>query len=154
MAFIKKKKSKAACFLCEMAKGKNTKFLIWKGKYSMVVMNIYPYNNGHLMVAPVKHKKDINLLDEKESGEIFSAVKKSIQILKKTMKPEGFNVGINLGKCAGAGLAGHMHIHIVPRWNGDTNFMPVISSTKIIPQSLEQLSDILKKSFCTDTKGK
>lgn len=146
MEFIKKKKSRG-CFLCEMIKGKNTEFLIWKGKYSIVVMNAYPYNNGHLMIAPIKHTKDINHLSEKEVQEIFSALKECVQILKKVMKPDGFNIGINLGKCAGAGLLGHIHIHIVPRWNGDTNFMPVISATKVIPQSLEQLSIILKKNF-------
>ncbi len=137
-----------------MVKGKKTNFLIWKGKYAIVVINIYPYNNGHLMVAPIKHKSDIIHLDQKEIQEIFLAVKQSIQVLKKTMKPQGFNIGINLGKCAGAGLPGHIHIHIVPRWNGDTNFMPVISSTKVIPQSLEQLADILKTSFSEHRKDR
>ncbi len=144
--FIKKKKSKK-CFLCEAAKNKKTEFLLWKGNFAMIVMNIYPYNNGHLMVAPRKHKKDFEQLSEQEILEMFEAIKKCIEILRKTIKPNGFNIGINLGMCAGAGLPGHIHIHIVPRWNGDTNFMPVIASTKIISQSLEQLSEILKKEF-------
>ncbi|MCM8763886.1 MAG: HIT domain-containing protein [Candidatus Omnitrophica bacterium] len=144
--FIKEKKSKK-CFLCELTKNKNAECSLWKGSFTLVVMNKYPYNNGHLMVAPIKHKKELNQLSEKEIIELFNAIRLSIDVLHKTIKPHGFNIGINLGKCAGAGLPGHIHIHIVPRWNGDTNFMPVIASTKVIPQSLEQLSRILKKEF-------
>lgn len=144
--FVRKPKSKK-CFLCELSKKNNAKFLLWKGNYSMIVMNIYPYNNGHLMVAPIRHKKDFEDISKDEILEIYDAIKIASKVLKKVLKPDGFNIGINLGKCAGAGLPGHLHIHIVPRWNGDTNFMPVISSTKVIPQSLEQLSQILKKEF-------
>lgn len=144
--FVKKTKNKG-CFICDVSKKKKTEFLIWKGKYSIIIMNIYPYNNGHLMVAPVKHKKDFSNISNDEALEMFAAVKRAVDVLKKVLKPDGFNIGINLGRCAGAGLPGHMHIHIVPRWNGDTNFMPVLASTKIIPQSLEQLSKILKKEF-------
>lgn len=144
--FIKKQKNKK-CFLCDISRNKNMKFLLWKGNHSIVVMNIYPYNNGHLMIAPILHKKDFIMLTEEEIVEIFQAIKMVLQVIKKILKPDGFNVGINLGKCAGAGLPGHIHIHVVPRWNGDTNFMPVLASTKVIPQSLEQLSKILKKEF-------
>ena len=144
--YIKKGNNKR-CFLCEISHKKRNKFLLWKGDYSMVVMNIYPYNNGHLMIAPIKHKKDFNSLQNDEIGEMFHILKTTVNILNKTLKPQGFNIGINLGRCAGAGLPGHIHIHIVPRWNGDTNFMPVLASTKIISQSFEELSDILKKEF-------
>ncbi|MCM8825875.1 MAG: HIT domain-containing protein [Candidatus Omnitrophica bacterium] len=144
--YIRKKKSKK-CFLCEFSKNKNSECLIWKRSLTLVVINRYPYNNGHLLVAPIKHKKELNQLSENEAIELFDTVKISINILRKTIKPQGFNIGINLGKCAGAGLPGHLHIHIVPRWNGDTNFMPVIASTKIISQSIEQLSKSLKKEF-------
>ncbi|MCM8821296.1 MAG: HIT domain-containing protein [Candidatus Omnitrophica bacterium] len=151
--FIKGKKSKK-CFLCEYIKNKDVEYLLWKGNYTMVVMNKYPYNNGHLMIAPVKHKKELNQLSEKEIIELFNAIRISTEVLSRTIKPHGFNIGANLGESAGAGLPGHLHIHIVPRWNGDTNFMPVIASTKVIPQSLEQLSIILKKEFSKIRKGK
>ncbi|MCM8759102.1 MAG: HIT domain-containing protein [Candidatus Omnitrophica bacterium] len=144
--FIKRPKSKK-CFLCEFGKKKNAKFLLWKGFHSIIVMNIYPYNNGHLMVAPILHKKDLEDLTEEEIIEMTQAIKKALRIIKKVLKPEGFNIGVNLGKCSGAGLPGHIHVHIVPRWIGDTNFMPVVASTKVIPQSLEQLSEVLKKEF-------
>ncbi|MCX7704771.1 MAG: HIT domain-containing protein [bacterium] len=146
ISFIKKPKA-GKCFLCEAVRNKNADFMVWKGKYTMVVMNIYPYNNGHLMVAPIKHKGNFEDIDKNEILEIYNALKMVLRVLKKILKPHGFNIGINLGKSAGAGLIGHLHIHIVPRWNGDTNFMPVIASTKVIPQSLEQLAHILKKEF-------
>ncbi|MGB9642156.1 MAG: HIT family protein [Candidatus Ratteibacteria bacterium] len=152
ISFIKKIKSKK-CFLCEISNKKESEFLLWKGMHTMVVMNIYPYNNGHLMIAPIKHKKDFDRIHEKEVCEMFNILKTTIHILNKTLKPHGFNIGINLGRCAGAGLPGHLHIHIVPRWNGDTNFMPALASTKVISQSLEELSRILKKEFSTIKKG-
>lgn len=99
------------------------------------------------MVAPIRHIKDIELLTDEELKEICLFIKDSLKILKRVLKPDGFNIGLNLGKGSGAGLEDHIHIHIVPRWNGDTNFMPVISDTKVIPQSLNELEKILKKEF-------
>ncbi|MCX7917547.1 MAG: HIT domain-containing protein [bacterium] len=136
------------CFLCEsLSSKKNKDYVLYKGKYNFVILNIFPYNNGHLMVAPFRHIKDIEELEEKEYNELFSLIQKSVKILKKVLKPDGFNMGVNIGKISGAGLETHIHFHIVPRWQGDTNFMPIISDTKVIPQSLEQLSKILKKEF-------
>ncbi len=140
---------KKGCFLCHSYKSRDDdkNFVVYRGKFSFVVMNIFPYNNGHLMIAPVRHLKDITSLTEEEDREIMELIKKSVKILKKLLKPEGFNIGLNLGKTAGAGLEDHIHFHIVPRWNGDTNFMPVISDTKVIPQSLSELYLELKEEF-------
>jgi Diadenosine tetraphosphate (Ap4A) hydrolase and other HIT family hydrolases len=100
-------------------------------------MNLYPYNSGHLLVAPIDHVAQLENLDEKVVLAIFGALVKWLSVIKKAMKPDGFNLGINLGEAAGAGLPQHLHIHIVPRWVGDTNFMPTIGSTKVISESLD-----------------
>ncbi|MCM8807057.1 MAG: HIT domain-containing protein [Candidatus Omnitrophica bacterium] len=142
---IKVKKNK--CFLCESVNLKKNKYVVYKGKNNFIIMNIFPYNNGHIMLAPFRHIKEIEDLKEEEINELILLLQKSVKVLKKILKPEGFNIGLNLGKVSGAGLEDHIHIHIVPRWQGDTNFMPVISNTKIIPQSLDQLAKILKKEF-------
>ena len=112
-----------------------------------LILNRFPYNSGHLMVAPNKHKPDISDLTDPEMLEIMKLTSNMKKLLTTIMKPEGFNLGINLGKPAGAGLIGHFHLHIVPRWNGDTNFMPIISDVKVIPQSLEDLYKEFKKHF-------
>jgi len=140
---------KKGCFLCYSYKSRDDdkNFVVYRGKFSFVVMNIFPYNNGHLMVAPIRHLKNITSLTEEEDREIMELIKKSVKVLKKLLKPDGFNIGLNLGKMAGAGLENHIHFHIVPRWNGDTNFMPVISNTKVIPQSLSELYLKLTEEF-------
>ena len=108
------------------------------------MLNAYPYNNGHILVIPYRHVAELDELNDKETLEMMSLVKSSITLLKKHIKPQGFNVGINLGRAAGAGIDQHIHFHIVPRWIGDTNFMAVCSETKIISQSLEELYKVLK----------
>lgn len=140
---------KKSCFLCYSFRSKKDEenFVVYRGNHSFVIMNIYPYNNGHLMVSPVRHIKSITSLKKEEEVEIMELIKKSVKVLKKVINPDGFNIGLNLGRTAGAGLENHIHFHIVPRWNGDTNFMPVISNTKVIPQSLQELYYILAKEF-------
>jgi ATP adenylyltransferase len=134
------------CFLCDFAED-DEKLLLHKGNTCIVVMNLFPYNNGHLLIAPKKHKKDLSSLTKQEREELFFLIIKCESILKKKLSPEGFNIGANLGKIAGAGVPGHLHFHIVPRWKGDTNFMPVLGKTKIISQSLNQLYKLLKPEF-------
>jgi ATP adenylyltransferase len=107
------------------------------GALSMVMMNRYPYINGHLLVAPVKHIPDLESLSDEEAKDLMSTVRFSIGVLKKVMGPEGFNVGLNLGRVAGAGVEEHMHFHIVPRWNGDTNYMTVFGDVRVIPDHIE-----------------
>ena len=103
------------------------------------MLNKYPYNNGHVMVAPYRHVGDLNGLDSEEMLDMMMLVKKTIKSLTKALKPHGYNIGANIGKISGAGFDGHIHIHIVPRWQGDTNFMPITAGTKIISESLDAM---------------
>jgi ATP adenylyltransferase len=111
------------------------------------VLNRYPYNGGHLLVVPYKESPDLNGLTEEELADLWKLTRRCINVLKQIMKPEGFNVGINLGKVAGAGIIEHVHVHIVPRWNGDSNFMPVIANTSVVPQALQELATQLRAAF-------
>jgi ATP adenylyltransferase len=133
-----------ACFICQgLAEHEDRRNLIaLRTPASVVVLNRFPYNNGHLLVAPRAHKGTLDELDPAEMLEVMETVRRMIGVLGG-MRPEGFNVGLNLGRVAGAGLPGHLHWHIVPRWNGDTNFMPVLTDTKVISQSLDALYDFL-----------
>ncbi len=121
--------------------------ILFRGKYTFVIMNIYPYNPGHIMIAPYTHTGDINNLKNEEMFEMMKLTQIAIKILEEKMKPQGYNVGINIGRIAGAGFEHHIHIHIVPRWSGDTNFMPIIGETKVIPVSLEETYEELKSGF-------
>ena len=111
------------------------------------MLNIYPYNNGHLLVAPYRHISDFALITNEEILEMNDVIKESIAVLKKVLKPAGFNIGVNLGAVSGAGVCEHIHFHIVPRWNGDTNYMSVVSSTKVISESLNDLYVKLRKEY-------
>jgi ATP adenylyltransferase len=113
----------------------------------MVMMNRFPYINGHLLVAPIRHVSGLHHLTDEESLDLILTVRQSIQILKQVMKPEGFNVGLNLGRVAGAGVEEHLHFHIVPRWNGDTNYMTVFGEVRVIPEHLEETYRSLRSHF-------
>jgi len=114
------------------------RLILFVGTLSMVMMNRYPYNNGHLLVAPVRHVGTLESLSEDEMLDLLGMVRKSINALKELMNPEGFNVGLNLGKVAGAGVEEHLHFHIVPRWNGDTNYMTVVGEVRVIPEHIRE----------------
>jgi ATP adenylyltransferase len=133
------------CFLCRgLAEADDRRHLIaLRTARSAVVLNCFPYNNGHLLVAPLAHKGRLDELDAEELLDLQLMLRRMIAVLDEAMRPDGYNVGLNLGKVAGAGLPGHLHWHIVPRWNGDTNFMPVLADVKVIPQSLDALYDLL-----------
>ncbi|MEW6170705.1 MAG: HIT domain-containing protein [Candidatus Omnitrophota bacterium] len=136
------------CLFCKASKSKNKdrkNFVILRSKYSFSMLNLFPYNNGHVMVSPYRHIKDTNLLTNEEIVDLFGLIKKSKKLLDKVLKPHSYNLGINLGKSAGAGIE-HLHVHLVPRWDGDTNFMPVVFDTKIISQSLDELYKKLKNA--------
>ena len=137
------------CFLCDMIhEDKDREHLLLKrDKAGFIVMNRFPYNNGHLMVAPYRHVAGLEDLNADETDAWMKLTREAVVILKERMKPDGFNIGINLGTVAGAGLKDHIHLHIVPRWNGDTNFMPVIGETKVMPQDLFELWDQLHPAF-------
>lgn len=132
------------CIFCEKEKKFSQKFILKKSNFCFAMLNIFPYNNGHLMIAPYRHTRDIEDLEEGEVVDLFKTTCQMVKVLKKTIQPEGFNIGLNIGRIAGAGYEGHLHIHVVPRWSGDTNFMPVIADTKVIPQSLKELYKRLK----------
>jgi ATP adenylyltransferase len=136
------------CFLCRGAAGTGTEedranLLVYRTELSVVVLNRFPYNNGHLLVAPKAHKATLADLTPDELLDLQLVLRKMLGVIEKLMKPDGFNIGLNLGRSAGAGLPGHLHWHIVPRWNGDTNFMPVFTDTRVISQSLDALYDLL-----------
>jgi len=143
--YIKLEKPKE-CIFCKAVKENKDKenLILWRGKDAFVIMNRFPYNNGHLMIAPYRHIGQFEELTKDELAEMSVLLQKSIIVLRKAMSPEGFNVGINIGKIAGAGVEDHIHMHIVPRWSGDTNFMPVISDTRVIPQALHDTYTELK----------
>lgn len=121
--------------------------ILFRGIENFVIMNTFPYNPGHVMVVPVRHVGRVDELTDPESDESFRLVKKSVAALEATFHPHGFNVGMNLGKVAGAGIADHLHIHVVPRWTGDTNFMPLLAGTKVVSESLDAVYDRLKPAF-------
>ncbi|MBW2430020.1 MAG: HIT domain-containing protein [Deltaproteobacteria bacterium] len=136
------------CVFCE-ALTVNDDLTLYAGNDTMVMMNKYPYINGHLLVAPVKHLSGLDQLDKREMGELLATVEKSLGILKQVMNPDGFNVGLNLGKVAGAGVEEHLHFHIVPRWFGDTNALTVFADVRVIPEHLQATYDNLKPYFDT-----
>jgi len=142
-------KKKNGCVFCDSLKPKKKAWVILKNKYSFAVLNKYPYNNGHLLAAPLRHIGDIPGLKDEEILDLFKTVSQAKDVLSRALKPAGFNIGINIGESAGAGVTGHLHIHLVPRWKGDTNFMPVLYNTKVISQSLEELYRRLKRALKT-----
>lgn len=140
------------CFIChnlENPQDDDKNLVLWRTGRFIVLLNRYPYNNGHLLIAPVRHIAGLDEADDDELLELTRMVRESQKVLSAAIKPHGFNVGMNFGRCAGAGLPGHLHVHIVPRWDGDTNFINVCSDTDVISQSLtelfEQLRQISKK---------
>ena len=124
--------------------------VIARDKTCYAVLNRYPYTGGHLMVVPYKQVTDWNELAENELLDLMLLMRRCQNALKRVMKPDGFNIGVNLGKCAGAGILEHLHIHIVPRWNGDTNFMPVLGKTTIVPEALKDVADKLRTALAED----
>ena len=139
------------CFFCKGLKSKNPKkaLLLEKNKHAIMIMNRYPYNNGHVMIAPCRHVGVYEKLQQSEIIAMHALLIRAIKALKYAMHPQGFNIGINQGASAGAGVIGHIHIHCVPRWRGDTNYMPVFADTKIVSDSLENTYIMLKQALKT-----
>ncbi len=136
------------CVFCDAATGEPSgELVLFTGSLSTVILNKYPYNSAHLLISPIRHTNEIDTLSVEESTDIFRLVRHSVTVLKKALKPDGFNVGMNLGKAAGAGIDDHLHMHVVPRWTGDTNFMPVLSDTRVMPEHLSQTAATLKPYF-------
>lgn len=138
-----------SCIFCLAGNQKSDeeRLILKTGQHSLVMMNRYPYNNGHLLIAPLKHAPGLETLADAELMELMHFVGESIILLKKVMKPDGFNVGLNLGRVAGAGVEDHLHFHVVPRWNGDTNLMTVIGDVRVIPEHIEHTYRKLLEHF-------
>jgi len=121
--------------------------VIARDRTCYAVLNNYPYNGGHLMVVPYKQVAEFSELTDEEMLDLMKLMRRCLAALKQVMKPDGFNIGVNLGKVAGAGIAEHLHVHVVPRWNGDTNFMPVLGQTTVVPQALQELAAQLREAL-------
>ena len=121
--------------------------VVWRPEGAIVMLNKFPYNPGHAMVAPLAHKASLEELDDAEMSDLMRAVKRTLGVLRLVMNPDGFNAGVNIGRAAGAGIPDHVHFHVVPRWNGDTNFMAVIDDVKIVNEALDQTAEKLRKAF-------
>ncbi len=137
------------CFLCHNLQNPqedDQNFVLWRTAKSTVVLNQYPYNNGHLLIAPARHIGELGQLNDDELMELAKLIRETQKVLSLVLKPHGFNVGMNFGRCAGAGLPEHLHIHIVPRWDGDTSFINICSDTKIVSQSMVELLSQLKQA--------
>ncbi len=146
--YILSKKPPGCIFCDKPAENKDEENLIlFRGKYHFIIMNAYPYNNGHMMVVPYRHTASLSAWAEQEQQEMMQLADLCVDLLKRTMHPDGFNLGINMGLVGGAGVADHIHLHIVPRWNGDTNFMPVLSDTRVISEGLQATYRKLKAAL-------
>jgi len=149
--YVKKLSKMNECIFCRAIKSKERKesFILYRGKYNFILLNKYPYTPGHLMIAPYKHLASIERAKKNHTDEMTDLLKLSLKVLKKNYKPHGFNTGMNLGHCAGAGVADHYHLHVIPRWVGDSNFMPLIGNTKVtihdLTKTFTQLYPLFQK---------
>ena len=138
------------CLFCRVIEDPNDKdaaLVVWRPSQAIVLLNKYPYNPGHVMVAPHGHVGNLEDLDDTQTTDLMRALKRTITVLKTTLKPEGFNIGANVGRVAGAGMPDHVHLHVVPRWNGDTNFMPVLGEVKVVNEHLSRTAAKLSEAF-------
>ncbi len=147
MEYIEDEKIGECIFCSALEKTPEEGLVLFCGNVSMVVLNKYPYNNGHLLVAPKRHVAELEDLTPEESIDLFRLLRHSTMVLKRAVEPDGFNIGLNLGETAGAGVPGHIHFHIVPRWQGDVNFMPVLADVKVMPEHLSNTFQRLKSYF-------
>ena len=149
MEYVKAPKARG-CFLCgreKPSRSADERMVIARGEDVFVLLNAFPYNSGHLLVSPYGHVNDISLLSKKTLAELMDYTIKAKETLVRLMRPNGFNIGFNLGAAAGAGLEDHIHMHIVPRWAGDTNFMPVLGDVRVVPQALKDTAALIKNSW-------
>lgn len=149
--YIVIKKKFDGCIFCRALRAPSKKdsknLLVYRSLQGFLMLNLYPYNNGHLLLMPNRHVSTLEKLKDQERLDLFHMIDRTVQILKNAFHPQGFNIGINIGRVGGAGIPGHVHIHIVPRWEGDTNFMPVITGTKVISDSLQGVYKTLHRHF-------
>jgi ATP adenylyltransferase len=149
MAYITSTKQSSGCVFCIKPRERRdaSNLVLHRGRHGFVIMNRFPYNSGHLMVAPYGHVKALELLQPDVILDLLSLTRLSLSALRAEIRPEGFNIGINVGRVSGAGIEDHLHLHIVPRWNGDTNFMPLFAETRVIPEHLQATYRKLRERF-------
>jgi ATP adenylyltransferase len=135
------------CRVIEHPDDLDADLVVWRPKDAIVIMNKFPYNPGHTIVAPKAHVRGLENLDDDQTTHLMRAVRRTIDVLRRTLAPDGFNVGANIGRAAGAGIPDHVHVHVVPRWDGDTNFMAVIDDVKVVPEALTQTAAKLREAF-------
>jgi len=155
MDYIRDEKPKVGCLFCQkLSEGNDAENLVLhRTERAFVMMNLYPYGNGHLMVAPRRHTGDLLDLSAEEMGDVMALAQRSVSILTQALDAHGFNLGLNLGEAAGAGITEHLHVHIVPRWRADTNFMPILADVKVMPEHLQSSYEVLRPQFSSDGKG-
>jgi ATP adenylyltransferase len=148
MKYMYEADSSRGCLFCSLQKEDDVAVhIVHRGTLAFVVLNAYPYNTGHLMIAPKRHIGEVGGLTTEERAEIFDLTCRSVDVINEAMGADGFNTGMNLGSVAGAGVPGHLHMHVVPRWDGDTNFMPVVGETKVLPELLGDTAARLRPGF-------
>ena len=148
MAYITGPKHEGCVFCSALEEGGvSSELVVRKGVTCFVLLNAYPYNNGHVMVVPIRHVADLSALTPEELGELGRLSVEAVDVLREVMRPAGYNLGMNLGQVAGAGIADHLHMHVVPRWSGDTNAMTVVGQVRVIPETLEQTGDHLRAAW-------
>ena len=151
MTYIRSADDDNACFLCHAAEGADDRatMVVGRSETCICLLNRYPYNNGHLLVAPIRHEAALEGLTPAEQADLMALTTHAKKALDRVCQPHGFNLGVNLGRVAGAGLEAHLHMHIIPRWSGDTNFVTTVASVKVIPQSLEEMWQLLSEVWNT-----
>ena len=149
MKYILQEPKPKECIFCTKPRERRDaeNLILYRSRLHFVILNAYPYNNGHLMVVPYRHVAELEALTPEERAEMMEVVACSVRVLKQALRPDGFNIGLNLGLSAGAGIAEHLHVHLVPRWTGDTNFMPVLAETRVLPEHLQATYERLRPFF-------
>jgi ATP adenylyltransferase len=155
LAYVKSAHEQRGCIFCEKVcqNDDRTNLIVARFTHTFVILNAFPYNNGHLMVVPYRHVPNLSDLRDDELAELIKTTQIAERVLRAALNPQGFNIGMNLGRCAGAGIEEHLHIHVVPRWHGDTNFMPVIADVKVLPELLGQTYERLQPLFAQYAAG-
>ena len=156
MAYVTGSKTSSGCVFCISPQANNVederRHIVYRGEYAFIILNLFPYNPGHLLIVPYRHTADLLGLTADESGEMMGLAQRAIRALQTEDGPQGYNLGMNLGSIGGAGIANHLPLHLVPRWEGDTNFMPIIGGTKVLPELLSSTAMRLRK-LLTESAG-
>ena len=148
MAYVRGERTHEGCVLCAIAAGDDEgNRVVEQAELTFTVLNLFPYSSGHVMVVPRRHVADLTDLDDAESAAIMAGAQRALRVLHDALTPDGFNLGLNAGHAAGAGIADHFHLHVVPRWEGDTNFMPVLADVKVLPEHMEETAAKLRAAY-------